>query len=692
MNTTTDCARIALVGNPNSGKTTLFNALTGLRYKVANYPGVTVEKREGSGELPQHGRVTFLDLPGIYSLTGSSPDELVASNVITGVQRGESVPDLMLAVVDASNLERNLFLVSELIDTEVPFVIALNMVDMASQVGFSVFPELLSRELGVSVIPIVASRSRGIDDLKSALRDQHAKGKNTIQPLRWLESDSVLRSEALALGRIALPEASETRAILRGLALLSSRLDAPDQKSRTALALAQERLRSSHIDALSEEANARYRWIHGIVQRTSRQAPHQGGRMRELLDNLIVHPIWGMLLFGVIMLAMFQAIFSWASAPMEWIDAAVSALGSLAGEHLSDGVLKSFVVDGLIAGVGSVLVFVPQIMILFGLLSILEDTGYLARAAFLMDRVMRRFGLQGRSFIPMLSSFACAIPGIMSTRIIPSRADRLATIMVAPLMSCSARLPVYTVLIAAFIPQQTVLGFLSLPGLVLFCMYSLGIIAAAVVAFILKRSLLRREPAFFVMEMPPFRRPSVRLILRAMWDRALLFVKSAGTVILACSIVLWFLASFPKPPPNFSGNPVEISYAGQLGHLIEPLVRPLGFGWELAVGIIASFAAREVFVSAMATVYNLSDQSDAAISLTQSFKARAADGTFPLAAALSLLVFYVFACMCMSTLAVCRRETGSWRWTAGMFLYMTGLAYVAALVTYQLTLWIQAYV
>lgn len=691
MNSTTLSTRIALVGNPNCGKTTLFNALTGLRYKVANYPGVTVEKREGSGELPEYGKVTFLDLPGIYSMTGSSPDELVASQVITGRHRGEAAPEIIVAVVDASNLERNLYLISELLDARVPLIIALNMIDMAKEAGFEVFSELLSRELGVPVIPIIASRAKGIDDLKRALAKMYSVAPNLPAPLRWMESEPDLRREAQAIGHLFRPEAADESAILRGLDFLAARRDPPDAALKISLAEASQRLQSENIDALSQEANARYRWIQQIVQRCSRQTPQKVSRLRERIDNVIVHPFWGLIIFAFIMLAMFQAIFSWASLPMEWIDTGITWLASTLNSLLAEGVLKSFIVDGVIAGVGSVLVFVPQIIILFGLLSVLEDTGYLARAAFLMDRIMRRVGLQGRSFIPMLSSFACAIPGIMATRIIPTRADRLTTILVAPLMSCSARLPVYTVLIGAFIPKIVVLGFLSLQGLVLFGMYSLGIIAAAAVAWILKRTLLRREPAFFVMEMPPFRRPSLKSMLRSAFDRAVLFIKSAGTVILACSIVLWFLASFPKPPADFVGNPVEVSYAGKLGHALEPLVRPLGYGWELAVGIIASFAAREVFVSAMATVYNLADQSDTAVSLTQNFKDRFASGEFSLASALSLLVFYVFACMCMSTLAVCRRETGSWRWTAGMFLYMTALAYVAAFFTYRITLWAQAY-
>jgi ferrous iron transport protein B len=375
------------------------------------------------------------------------------------------------------------------------------------------------------------------------------------------------------------------------------------------------------------------------------------------------------------MALIFQAIFLWASAPMDLIDSSFTTLGNFINQQMADGPLRSLLVDGIVAGVGSVLIFIPQIAILFLFLGLLEDSGYLARAAFIMDRIMRQFGLQGRSFIPLLSSFACAIPGIMSTRTIPSFADRMITILVAPLMSCSARLPVYTLLIAAFVPEHRLLGVISLQGLVLLSMYLLGIIGAALVAWILKLSLLRGAPALFIMEMPVFKVPGLKVVLRDVWDRIVLFIKGAGTVILACSIILWFLASYPE-------GSVKESYAGQIGTAIEPIIKPLGFNWEIGVGILASFAAREVFVTSLATVYNLQGADETSESLISMLRHRHETGEMTTASALALMVFFVFACQCMSTIAVCRRETGSWRWPALMFGYMTALAYLAAWATY----------
>ncbi|MCC6954180.1 MAG: ferrous iron transport protein B, partial [Deltaproteobacteria bacterium] len=403
----------------------------------------------------------------------------------------------------------------------------------------------------------------------------------------------------------------------------------------------------------------------------------------DRLDALTTHRIWGTGIFLAVMGLMFQAIFLWAQIPMDLIDGLFVQLGDFVTNSMPPGELRSLVVDGVIAGVGSVVIFVPQIAVLFIFLGILEDTGYLSRAAYLMDRVLRAFGLQGRSFIPLLSSFACAIPGILATRTIPSWSDRMATIMVAPLMSCAARLPVYTVLIAAFIPSTLLFGFISLQGMALLSMYMLGIAGACIVAWLLKLTALRGQPALFVMEMPPFRAPSMRIVLRQTWDSVVSFLKNAGTIILACAIVLWFLASYPKQDERSDTPPVENSYAGQIGHAIEPLIRPLGYNWEVGVALLASFAAREVFVSSLATVYSLEAEDDSSASLVQRLQEKRSKGEFSTLSAVSLMVFYVFACQCMSTLAVCRRETGSWGWTAFMFVYMTSLAYVSALAVYQ---------
>lgn len=435
---------------------------------------------------------------------------------------------------------------------------------------------------------------------------------------------------------------------------------------------------------MSYEATSRYQWLNEIVRKSSAVDPSRRSKRGKLLDKVILHRFWGVVVFALVMATVFQSIFLWAQGPMEAIEGAMGWISELVASVLPEGMLRSLIVDGVIAGVGNVLVFVPQIAILFLFLGALEDSGYLARAAYVMDRVMRPFGLQGRSFIPLLSSFACAIPGIMATRTIPSRGDRLVTIMVAPLMSCSARLPVYAVLIAAFIPATMVGGFFSLQGVVLFGLYMLGVVAAAVVAWLLKMTVVRGQPAMFVMELPPVRLPSPRIVLREVWDRIVLFVRAAGTVILACSVILWFLASYPKPPEGSSVGAVEHSYAGRLGKVVAPVIEPLGLNWEIGVGILASFAAREVFVSSLATIYNLSDSEDSATSLVGHLRQRQAEGGFSVASALSLLVFYVFACQCMSTLAVCRRETGSWSWPLAMFAYMTLLAYAASFVTYQI--------
>lgn len=671
---------VALAGNPNCGKTTIFNGLTGLRYKVANYPGVTVEKKVGALKVPGQENVVLVDLPGIYSLSGNSLDEQIATSALLGQIPGEPIPDLIIAVLDASNLERNLYLTTQLMDLGAPMIVALNMSDIASERGLTIRTEILGRALGVPVIGLAANKGEGLATLRAEIeRILAGRDVTTPRPFQWLSPDSPFAQEAITLGGLehANGTGAKIPAQLIGTALLSESAPGSSEKIRAAVLSARSALATIGIDAMSFEATARYQWINAIVKRACIQAHSDAQRWAERVDALVTHKIWGSILFLAIMTLIFQAIFLWASAPMDFIDATFAKFGTFVKGVMPDGKLESLVVDGVIAGVGSVVIFVPQIALLFLFLGILEETGYLCRAAFLMDRLMRKVGLQGRSFIPLLSSFACAIPGIMSARSIPSFADRLTTILIAPLMSCSARLPVYALLIAAFIPSTLYLGVVSLQGLVLLSMYLLGIIGAAVVAWALKSSLLRGTPALFVMEMPPFRLPAFKVVLRDVLDRVVLFLKSAGTIILACSIVLWFLAAFPS-------DKVEESFAGKIGHAMEPVIRPLGFNWEIGVGILASFAAREVFITSLATVYNLeADDTDETRPILSALEERRAAGTFTLSSALSLMVFYVFACQCMSTLAVCRRETNSWRWPIFMFVYMTALAYVAALITYQ---------
>lgn len=665
--------QVVLAGNPNSGKTALFNALTGLRHKVANYPGVTVERKEGKMLRSSGKYISVIDLPGIYSLAEHAPDEIIATRTLIGRQKGENLPALVVSVVDASNLERNLYLTTQLIDLGVPVILALNMIDVAQQRGFSIKVELLSRLLDIPVVSLVATKGKGLEQLKHEIEKVLESPRNSTQMKSWLPKDSTYIESAEELGSLLEVPDKQLRFVL-GSMLLS---DSGATTSPTVLAKTveiREKLLSKGIEPHSFEASNRYRWINQIVTKSSSQVRPRK-YLSEKIDTIATHPLWGFLIFVLIMALVFQAIFLWASMPMDLIDTAFSGLGRFVGEHIPSGDFRSLVVDGIIAGVGSVVIFLPQIAILFFLLGLLEESGYLTRGAFMMDKLLRKCGLQGRSFIPLLSSFACAIPGILSTRSIASFSDRMTTILVAPLMSCSARLPVYTLLIAAFVPNQLYFGFVSLQGLVLLSMYLLGIVGAAFMAWILKISLFRGEPALFLMEMPPFRLPVLKLVLREVLDRILIFLKSAGTIILACSVVLWFLATYPK-------GGVEKSFAGQIGKAIEPVIEPLGFNWEIGVGLLASFAAREVFVSSLATVYNIENSDDTAQSLVSLLQEKQLAGTFTLATALSLMVFYVFACQCISTLAVCKRETGSWKWPVFMLLYMTALAYLASFLTY----------
>ncbi len=677
---------IALAGNPNCGKTTLFNRLTGLRYKVANYPGVTVERKEGRTSLSANEEIRLVDLPGIYTLSGTAVDERIAARALLGQFEQDERPDLIVMVVDSTHLERNLYLVSEMIDVGFPLVLALNMADLAEKQGVTIYKELLSRTLGIPVVSIVASKGLGIDELKATVAEALAKSPTTAsKSFGWLKDAPLFREQAATLGEQFQKQSNNPLPPeLLGSMLLSEAINPPPALvSETKSARA--KLLEAGCDPYTFEATARYHWIQKIIDGSVVRNRGQARPVGDAVDAIVTHKFIGSIILFLTLAVIFQSIFLWAEAPMTLIETLIQAAQDGARALIPAGALQSLMVDGIIAGVGNVLVFVPQIAILFFFLGLLEDSGYLSRAAFLLDSIMRRFGLQGRSFIPLLSSFACAIPGILSTRTIASRSDRLATILIAPLMSCSARLPVYAVLIGAFIPHQTVWGVLSLQGLVLLGMYMLGIIGAVVVAYILKCTLLRREPAVYVMEMPNFRLPSLKIVLREVVDRVIAFLKNAATIILACSIILWFLASYPKPEADFTGNPVEISYAGKIGKFVEPAIAPLGFNWEIGVGLLASFAAREVFVSALGTVYNLAETDDSSESLMSSLKERYQSGKLSLAIGLSLMVFYVFACQCMSTLAVCKRETGSWKWTGFMLVYMTVLAYGAAFATFHLT-------
>ena len=686
---------VGLAGNPNCGKTTLFNALTGLRAKVGNYPGVTVERKEGALKGTS---ITILDLPGTYSLSPQSLDEQISRDVL--FHRVAEVPPLQLVVVviDASNLQRNLYFATQVIDLGYPVIVALNMVDVAAANGQEIDARQLGEHLGVPVIPMVANREQGLRELKEEIEDT-LKREQQREPRLFCDLPAPFEREVSTLAQLLAAKFPESRFNARAEAtlllgddrFLNSSADLYPTLVREEVALARGRLENSKVDWRSAAIEARYARIADIQRAVTETLFHEKETFSDKLDRVLTHKIWGMLVFVALMLAMFQSIFSFAEIPMVWMESGVEWVGAQVQSAMPPGALNDLLVNGVITGVGAVLVFLPQICLLFLFIGLLEDTGYMSRAAFLMDRLMSKVGLHGKSFIPMLSSFACAIPGIMATRTIESHKDRLVTILVAPLMSCSARLPVYTVLIAACIPNKTVFGFLGLPALTMLSMYLLGIIVALFMAWLFKKTLLKGPTPMLIMELPPYKRPLLGAVLRHMWDRSKIFVRRAGTVILGISILLWFLATYPKAAPGAdSGAQLRQSYAGQLGRAIEPVIAPLGFDWKIGIGIVASFAAREVFVSTMSLVYNAGDFDDSEATtrtLAETMRAQTRENGVLLytpLVAISLMVFYVFALQCVSTVAIVRRETNSWKWPAFQWLYMTALAWVFALATYQL--------
>ena len=690
--------RVALLGNPNTGKSTLFNALTGMRQKVGNFAGVTVERVEGSYRGPDGARITVLDLPGSYSLSATSPDEEIALDVLLGQARGVPLPDVVVIVVDALHLERNLFLTSQVAELGLPVVVALNQMDAAQAAGVTIdVPELI-HELGVAVVPTVATRRDGLESLRRAIMQAPqlpsparrfalpAAAEHALRPLHALLERSGFAPSVAAMEALRLLAAPAVESHLAHVPGLADELRA----TRAALAVA-------GINARGLEAEVRYGWIGGVVRRTVSRTPSRVHRVGDRIDAVALHRVWGPLVFLAIMALVFQSIFAWAAPLMDASEALVGALGERVGALLPEGDLRSLLVDGVIAGVGSVVVFLPQIAILFLFIGVLEDTGYMARAALVMDRVMRRVGLHGKSFIPMLSGYACAVPGIMATRTIAEPKDRLATIMVVPLMSCSARLPVYTLLIGTFIPAVTIAGVVNVQGMTMLLMYLLGTLAALGMAAIFKRTLLRAPARPMLLELPPYRLPDPRTLAVSVWHRAMLFLRRAGTVILAVSIVLWAMATYPKTEvaPDVPENVAQEqqlahSALGRVGHAIEPAVRPLGFDWKIGVGIAASFAAREVFVSTMGTIYGVGSGDEGSPALADRLRAerdpRTGRPVYTTLVAVALMVFYVFAMMCASTMAVTVREAGGgrrgWAWAGFQFGYMLVLAYGAALLVY----------
>ncbi|KIU50037.1 MULTISPECIES: ferrous iron transporter B [Bradyrhizobium] len=616
---TTASLRLALVGAPNTGKTSLFNRLTGSTQKVANYPGVTVERKSGGFVTPEGRSVTVLDLPGTYSLRGRSPDEEITRDIVLGRFEGEAVPDLMLCVADATNLRLTLRLVLELKRIGRPMMLVLNMIDIAKRRGVTIDLDRMSQELGLPIVTSVAVRKGGVDELL----------KRTDEFLS--------KSHEAAASEWTAPTIADLKAAQR-------------------------------------EAD---RIIAAVVT-----LPAKPDTLTNRIDSVVLHPVWGIVILAVILFVMFQAVFTWAQPAMELLSDSFAALGQLIHDILPANwsLLQSFLQNGVISGVGSVIVFLPQIIIIFLFILLLEDFGYMARAAFLMDRIMGGAGLHGRAFIPLLSSFACAIPGIMATRVIDNPRDRLTTILIAPLMTCSARIPVYTLIISAFVPSTTLWGFVNLQGLVMFGLYAAGITSALTVSAIAKFFLWRdHAPAPFMLELPDYKMPRLRSIAIGVFNRAKMFLYRAGTTILSMMVLIWFLASFPQAPAGAEGPAINYSFAAMIGHALEPLLRPIGFNWQIAVALIPGMAAREVAVAALGTVYSIEGGKEAADAIGQVLAQK-----WTLATALSMLVWYIFAPQCASTLAVIRRETGGAKWMVVTFLYMLALAYAASFLTFNL--------
>ncbi len=747
---------VALTGNPNCGKTTLFNALTGLRAKVGNYAGVTVERKEGKlTGLATKANIRLLDLPGTYSLSPNSLDEQVSRDVLLNRLPELPPPDLIVVVVDASNLQRNLYYATQVIELGHPTILALNMVDVAEMNGQAIDPLKLAELLGAPVIPIVASTGQGLPQLREKIVAM-ATASHEMKPRLFCQLPGLFRIEATALADLLaktfherrLQATAEALLILSNEKALASSTTHYPQEIQEAVTAARKRLDAANVDWRGAPIEWRYARVAEIQEAATTELSPPGETFSDKVDRVVTHKIWGTIIFIAIMYLIFQCIFTFAEYPMTWLETGVGWAGGKVGAMIPPGDLHDLLVNGVIAGVGAVVVFLPQILMLFMFIGLLEDTGYMARAAFLMDRLMSRVGLHGKSFIPMLSSFACAIPGIMATRTIESPKDRLVTILVAPLMSCSARLPVYTLLIGACIPDRVlgnlnyelnlgftkfnVFGFLGLRGLTMLAMYLLGIVVALIMAWIFKKTLLKGETPMLIMELPAYKRPVVTVTLRHVWDRAKLFLTRAGTVILGISIVLWFLATYPRTSKleaqfetrrsaitnsfnqvslptgpggavsqmaleeqidavnkEESGERLRHSFAGKMGRAIEPIIAPLGFDWKIGIGLVASFAAREVFVSTMSTVYNVgefNDSDEGLQSLEETLhEQERPDGTlvYTTLTGVTLMVFYVFAMQCVSTVVVVRRETNSWKWPLFQWLYMGVLAWGLAFITYQ---------
>ena len=705
-------ASIAVVGNPNSGKSTLFNRLTGMRQKTGNYPGVTVEKHIGITRIGD-ASLELIDLPGMFALSAHSLEERIASDVVLGRIPDMPKPAGILAVVDTTHLYQGLYLVQQLMELELPVTVALTMIDAAESGGIKIDTEALARRLGgVTICPVVATTGQGMDELRQALVQLPNQAAPEL-PAFWSELNAA--SEELAKDMPAtVPRIEIERALIdRGSELAGEVAGFLGEGGEARLEAYRQKLFGAE-PPLADEARRRYSWVRDVMAEVQHAAPAVttwSSRVAGFLNR----PVPGTIGLFVVMAVVFQAVFAWATPLMDAIDEGTAALGVIISASLPEGAFASFISDGVISGVGSVIVFLPQILILFLFIILLEDSGYLARAAYLMDRTMRSVGLSGQSIIPMISSFACAVPGIMATRVIPNRRDRIATILAAPFMTCSARLPVYALLIAAFVPRRDV-GILNLQGIVLFGLYMLGIVAGLATALVMRRTALRGPKPTFALMLPEFRRPNLRTVLMQLLGRAMIFLKRAGTVIFAVAVVVWALAYYPRSAEiqadlvqrtaavetTLSGDALEQaraeleneasaaqleqSWLGRAGKFVAPVFAPLGWDWKISAAVIASFPAREVVVAVLGTVYAVGDEADEA-TLSQRLKsALRDDGTplFTLPMVIGLLIFYACCLQCAATIAVIRRETGSWRWPLFAWTYMTAIGYVGALLAYQL--------
>ncbi len=703
---------IALIGNPNCGKTAVFNHLTGLNQKVSNYPGITVEKKTGKLKSDIDEEIYILDLPGTYSITPESIDERVVAEQFMDWIHGINKPSAIISVVDATNLSRNLYLTTQLLDLGIPVILALNMMDRV--IDKSLLPEfsVLKEKLGLSVVVTMSAlEGWGIDELKDAIQ--------TAITSRKPRKSKMLFSSYLEVHKLLNPlveflqqQFDYTPRIARVQALrLITRQSAVDlyrpphsgeHHFKAEIVSKIEELREEAVQAIEKaglnhrtlEATIRYAWLDNLLKQSEKKKIEGIIKISrsEKLDKILTHRIFGPIIFISLLVFIFQSIFTWSAYPMDLIDAGIGFIGNYILGIMSAGILRDLIVEGIIGGVGAILVFLPQILILVFLMTLLEDSGYMSRVAFMLDKFMTKVGLHGRSVLPLMSGYACAIPGIMASRTIDGWKERLITIMVLPLMSCSARLPIYALMIGAFIPARKVFGLLNLQGLTLIFMYFLGTVTALVIAKILSKFIKTKGRSSFVMELPPYRVPLMRSVFHQVYSRGKLFLFNAGKIIMAISIVLWFLASFPTVEKidgadSDNINPIHNSYAGKIGHAIEPIIEPLGFDWKIGVGLITSFAAREVVISTLATLYNVEDDGENMVNLSESMKNDINPKTglpvYSTLVALSLMVFYVFAAQCMATFAIVRHETNSWKWPLIMITYMTSLAYIASFIVYQ---------